>query len=463
MLGMANVLMLLLALAPWGEDGSTPPRNVVILLADDLGWEIGCNGSGWLPTPSLDRLAAQGTRFTHAFTTTASCSVSRSVIYTGLHHHANGQYGHANFPHGFSQHPFVRPIFSLVKAKGYRTGLIGKKHVGPAEKYVVDFEPRVNPRDVEAMAEHARSFFSGNESQPFLLVIGFADPHREGAGFPRRRALPNGRTPIRPHEVVVPPFLPDIPEVREELAGYSDMVARLDHGIGLVLDALETTGRANDTLVLFTSDNGIPFPGAKTTLYDAGIRLPFIVRLPRQSPRGVVNSAMISFVDIVPTLLEWTQAQGPDYRLHGRSFLPIVSESKPNGWDEVGVSSTFHEVTMCYPVRGVRTREFKCLWNLTSPQPFPHAADLFDSKTWQAVRKRGVEQLGGRSRIDYIQRPRWELYDLRNDPHEFHNVASDPKYKDAFARLRQKVFSLQRSTNDPWEIEQRDEPSATGH
>src|SRR5688572_8382533 len=126
-------------------------RNVVLMIADDLGRELGCYGDSVAKTPNIDRLAAQGTRFTHAFCTTASCSPSRSVMFTGLHNHANGQLGLAHAEHNFHQRPKTPNVFQFMKAGGLRTAIIGKKHVLPEDAYRVDFEPRVNPRDPTAM------------------------------------------------------------------------------------------------------------------------------------------------------------------------------------------------------------------------------------------------------------------------------------------------------------------------
>src|SRR5205823_5996784 len=160
-----------------------------------------------------------------------------------------------------------------------------------------------------------------------------------------------------PKDVVVPYHLPDQPEVREDLADYYQSCSRLDLGVGLVLDALKATKNADNTLVLFLSDNGIPFPGAKTTLYDAGVHLPLVVRRPGQKA-GVVCSAMASWTDVAPTVLDWAGVKKPD-ELPGRSLLPALEQEKPAGWDAVYGSHQFHEVTMYYPMRMVRTLTHK--------------------------------------------------------------------------------------------------------
>lgn len=428
-------------------------RNVLLLIGDDHGGgDLGCYGHPLLKTPHLDRLAADGVRFSHAFATTASCSASRSVIYTGLHNHKNGQYGHAHAESHFVQQPFVETIFTLLRANGYRTGLIGKKHVLPEEKYRVDFEPKANPRDVAQVAELSGEFFRSSGERPFLLVIGFVDPHRTGNGFGNERKH-RGEIEVRYdcQGVPVPHFLPDSPEVRAELAEYLQAISRMDQTIGRVLQALEHSGNADETLVLYTSDNGMPFPGAKTNVYDPGIHLPLIVRRPELRRRGLVNQAMISWVDFAPTILDWTGTKAPArYSLHGRSFLPVLEVEKPVGWDEVYASHTFHEITMYYPMRAVRTRKTKFIWNIAAGLKFPHASDLFASSTWQSVLLRDAEMLGSRSVTKYLHRDEYELYDLEKDPRELVNRANDPAYAALRKELAAKLKDFQRKTDDPW-------------
>lgn len=428
-------------------------RNVLLLIADDLGTgDLGCYGHPVLRTPNIDALAANGTRFSHAFATTSSCSASRSVIYTGLHNHANGQYGHAHGENNFHQRPTVQTIFTLLKAQGYRTGLIGKRHVLPDEKYPIEFEPRVNARDPAKMTSLADEFLRASDSRPFFLVMGFVEPHRAQRGFGEDEDATRS-TRYDPTDVVVPHFLPDNAESRAELAEYYRAISRLDWSVGQVLASLRSSGRMDDTLVLFVSDNGIPFPGAKTNLYEPGIRLPFIVRSPRAERVGIENSAMVSFTDITPTILEWTNTPlPPKYTFQGRSFLGILGEEKPMGWDEVYLSHTFHEVTMYYPMRGVRDRRFKFLWNIAAPLTFPHASDLFASPTWQGIWTRKERMYGSRTVERYLHREEFELYDLDADPKELVNLADDPKYSQVRKELADKLKRFQATTGDPWMV-----------
>ncbi len=458
-IGMASGSGLAAIGAELPGSGRTPrQRNVLLLIADDQGLdECGCYGNEGIRTPHLDDLAAQGVRFTNAFATCASCSASRSVILTGLHNHANGQYGHEHAYHHFRLFDSVKPLPALLKGNGYFTGVIGKLHVGPPESFGFDFVAPARGlggnRNVYQMAKMAGEFFNQNREKPFFLLVGFADPHRAAKGFANDQEYPGiKKITYSPSDVKVPYFLPDCPEVRGELAEQYQAVSRMDQGVGLVMEELKKSKRYDDTLIVFLSDNGIPFPGAKTTLYDPGVHLPLIVRSPTLSKTGRVNEAMVSFTDVTPTILEWAQTPIPGYGLHGRSFLGILGEEKPEGWDRVFLSHTFHEITMYYPMRGIRTRRFKYLNNLFPELEFPPASDLYASSSWQAVLRREDGMMGKRSVKSYLHREREELYDLSSDPEELRNLASDPSSRTTLEQLRSEVLSFRRRTEDPWLI-----------
>ena len=435
-------------------------RNVVLIVVDDQGYQAGCYGDPVVQTPNLDALAADGVRFTNAFCTSASCSASRSVILTGLYNHANGQYGHQHAYHNFHTFRWVRSLPVLLAEAGYRTCSIGKFHVQPEEIY--HFEQYLNQgipggsRNPVAMAEKAKEFIQQDDPRPFFLYFCTSDPHRAGNGFANEREYPGvRRVSYDPDEVPVPPWLPDYPETRAELAEYYGAISRLDQGLGRLMEVLKETGHWDDTLMIYISDNGPPWPGAKTTLYEPGVRLPLIVRSPDQSRRGLVCNALVTWADITPTILEFTGVKGPDYPLHGRSFLPILEESDPEGWDEVYLSHTFHEITMYYPMRAIRTRRYKYILNLAHQLPYPFASDLYECATWQATLRRGDTKFGRRSIEAYIHRPRHELYDLESDPHEIVNLADDPQYKDLLAELQSKLRAWQEETKDPWTVKYR--------
>lgn len=441
-----------LAVSSLSRAQNATPRNVILIVADDLGLHTGAYGDAFARTPNLDRLAAEGVRFTQGYCTTASCSASRSVLFTGLQNHANGQYGHAHAEHHFSLLPHVQPMPKLLKNAGYRTGLVGKFHVSPPAAFGFDLLAEGGERNVQAMAGKAASFIESCGQSPFFLHYAFGDPHRATQGFANDRAWPGvTKTRFDARSVPVPSFLPDNAATRGELAEYYEAANRLDQGVGMLLDVLKRSGQMDNTLLLFLSDNGMAFPNAKTNLYDAGARLPLLVRSPRQAKRGLVNNAMVSWADITPTILDWCGAAGPGYPLHGRSFLPVLEQENPAGWDQVYFSHTFHEVTMHYPMRGTRTRQFKYLRNLVNGASFPHASDLWASAAWQSLLP-SQQSVGKRPLKDYLWRAPEELYDVRSDPDEVKNLAGDPSHAGTLQSLRRATQEFRKRTKDPWLI-----------
>jgi len=376
--------------------------NVVLIVSDDHGLEtLGCYGNQVIKTPNLDALAAEGVRFTNAFCTTASCSASRSVILSGMYNHANGQYGHQHSYHHFISFPNVKSLPVLLTEAGYRTGRIGKYHVAPDEVYRFDIALPGNSRSPVQMADNCRDFVSGGDDKPFFLYYCTSDPHR-GGGTANELAG-------KPKEVVVPPFLPDLPECRAELAQYYQSVSRVDQGVGRLMRVLKQAGRYDNTVVIYISDNGVAFPGAKTTLYEPGMNLPCIVRDPRQKKRGIVCDALVNFADLAPTILDFAGALPSASSLQGRSFKSALNQEHPKGWDETYASHTFHEITMYYPMRVVRQRRYKLIWNIAHGLDYPFASDLWAASTWQATIRAGNKYYGKRTVEAYLHRPKFEL------------------------------------------------------
>jgi len=225
----------------------------------------------------------------------------------------------------------------------------------------------------------------------------------------------------------------------------------VDQGLGRLIDIMNETEKREKTLLIYISDHGIAFPGAKTTLYEPGMRSPCIVRNPYVSNRGIASDAMVSWVDLTPTILDFAGAMPKKNNFHGRSFLETVEQEKTKGWDEVNASHTFHEITMYYPMRVVRGRKYKLIWNIAHGLPYPFASDLWAAPTWQDRYQLGPDTLYGKRTVEnYIHRPEFELYDLENDPHEVNNLADDPKHADLLDEMKAKVKQFQSRTGDPW-------------
>ena len=483
---LTRLLALVVCLSCWacGPQAEAPPsadmpRNIVLIVADDHGQDVGVYGNPVIQTPNLDALATEGVRFPYAFATTASCSASRSVILTGLHNHRTGQFGHVHDFHHFQSYSNLKSLPVLLSENGYRTASVGKYHVAPRAVYAFEHFLPGNARSTVALADSTEAFITANPEQPFFLYYATSDPHRGGGfaeelpyGPDRFGNRPDGYPGIEavrydPDAVVVPPYLPDTPTARAELAQYYESVSRLDQGVGRLVEILKDAGVYDQTLIVYISDHGIAFPGAKTTVYEPGLRIPLIVRHP-DIDGGRVNETMVSLVDITPTLLDFAGVEPPTYPqhislaplrrqlpdeqgLHGRSFLPILEEARAAGWDEVYASHTFHEIQMYYPMRALRDRKYKLIWNIAHGLPYPFASDLWASPTWQAVYAQGPQALfGPRSVQDYIHRPEFELYDMENDPYEARNLAGDRRYAAVLETYKARLRAFQQRTSDPW-------------
>ncbi len=490
---IASLLLLL------GASLYSAERNIIFIVTDDQSPTLGCYGDPVAYSPAVDSLAADGTLFHRAYATTASCSASRSVILSGLHNHFNGQFGHQHAYHKFSSFHNVVSL-SLPRAlsrAGYRTGQIGKYHVAPEEVYRFDAYLKGNARNAAQMAKVAESFIASDDPRPFFLYFATSDPHR-GGGLDKNFSgalKPNlfGNLPNEgayegideriydPAEVPVPPYLPDTLESRSELAHYYQSCARIDQGVAKLISILKERDLYDKTLIVFTADHGMAFAGAKTTVFEAGLHVPFIVRDPYQKRRGVESHAMISHIDIAPSLIDFVQAldrkanrpqdfqEADDYwadqnharrdnrghrpfeSYHGKSWIPILGDPNATHRETLFASHTFHEITMYYPMRAVWDGQYKLIWNIASGLPYPFASDLWASSTWQAQLAQGGDALYGYQNVDsYVNRPAFELYDVTENRYENVNLASNPDYAPILEAMKRKLKDFQGATNDPW-------------
>jgi N-sulfoglucosamine sulfohydrolase len=454
--GMAGVAAA--TAAPAFAQGARKQRNVLLLISDDQGLDLGCYGVA-VKTPHLDRLARGGTLFRHGYAAVSSCSPSRAVINTGLYTHQNGMYGLQHDIHHQSLLPGIETLPSMLRRAGYATALVGKKHVGPdsAFPYEAELVPeRSGIRDVRELAVAASSFIRSTDDRPFFVTVAYSDPHRAAVDYGNDRAWPGVKPQsYDPRRIEIPSHLPDLPVVRQDLAAYYESLSRLDAGVGMILDDLSATGRAEDTLVIFLSDNGRPFPGAKTNFYDAGIHLPLIIHAPGSA--SAVNDALVSWTDIAPTVLDWTGVAPPAaYKLSGRSLLPVLGTADGSAHDAIFASHDFHEINQYYPMRAVRTRTHNYILNLAHQLPYPIAGDVAGSPSWRAISADPSIRLGKRDQAAYLQRPPEELYDLTRDPGELHNVAADPAYTAIKADLAERLRVVRAATKDPWLAGQTD-------
>ncbi|EDV48548.1 N-sulphoglucosamine sulphohydrolase [Drosophila erecta] len=462
---------------------SAGPQNVLLLLADDAGFESGAYLNKFCQTPNLDALARRGLLFNNAFTSVSSCSPSRSQLLTGQAGHSSGMYGLHQGVHNFNVLPETGSLPNLIRDQsGGRilSGIIGKKHVGAASNFRFDFEQTeeqhsINQigRNITRMKEYVRQFLkqAKDEKKPFFLMVGFHDPHRcghitpqfgefcerWGSGEEGMGSIPDWK-PIYYdwRNLEVPAWLPDTDVVRQELAAQYMTISRLDQGVALMLKELEAAGAADQTLVIYTSDNGPPFPGGRTNLYEHGIRSPLIISsAKKEDRRHETTAAMVSLLDIYPSVLDALQIPRPnDTKIVGRSILPVLREEPPiKESDSVFGSHSYHEVTMAYPMRMVRNRRYKLIHNINYWADFPIDQDFYTSPTFQQILNATLNKQSlpwYRSLLQYYQRPEWELYDVKTDPLERFNLAEKAKYNGTLKQLRQQLFDWQVATKDPW-------------
>ena len=443
--------------------GPSDKPNIILFVSDDHGIDaLGAYGNPVIKTPNLDKLAAEGTKFNNAYCTSASCAASRSVILSGKFGHATGSYGHVHDYHHFSTYDDVKTLPVLLEQAGYETARIGKYHVAPEKVYHFNTVLEADPRNTVEMAEKCNDVL--NSDKPFFLYFCTDDPHRGHPFTPEPWDAPNSfgnkkegykdveTITYNPKDVLVPAFLPDTKQSREEIAEYYQSISRIDQGFGKLMKMLQETGKADNTIVFYISDNGMAFPGAKTTVHEPGIKLPCIIKDPTNSSKGITNNAMISWVDLTPTILDMAKVDYKEDQFHGKSFEGIIDQEEPEGWNEIYASHTFHEITMYYPMRVVRSDNYKLIWNIAYQLEYPFASDLWVASTWQGIYRAKKEYFGPKKVQDYLFRPEFELYDLSKDPNELDNLVDKKEFETVLESMKTKMKSFQTKTSDPWNI-----------
>jgi arylsulfatase A-like enzyme len=429
-----------------------PRPNVVFAIADDWSWpHAGAYGDPVVKTPNFDRLAREGVVFTRAFCASPSCTPSRGAILTGQAVHRLEEGGNlwSRLPAKFAAYP------DLLEARGYRVGLTGKgwgpgrvegsgRSRNPAGPGVKDF----------------RSFLeSVPDGRPFCYWFGSTDPHRpyaKGSGLASGKAIA---------DVEVPPFLPDTPEVRGDLLDYYAEVERFDAQVGEILAALDESGLSGNTLVVVTSDNGMPFPRAKANLYDSGTHMPLVVRWPAKVPGGRTSDAFVGAADFAPTILEAAGLEPPP-DMTGRSFLGLLTDARATspGRDRVFLERERHANVragdLSYPCRAVRTESYLYIRNLR-PDRWPAGdpemyfavgpfGDIDPSPSKALILdRRDDPAIAPFFRLACARRPEEELYDLSRDPGQLKNVAGRPEHAEAQRALRESLDRWMSETADP--------------
>jgi N-sulfoglucosamine sulfohydrolase len=399
--------------------------NIVLVHSHDTGRYVQPYGHP-VPTPNIQRLADQGLLFRQAFAAAPTCSPSRAALLTGRWPHSNGMLGLAH--RGFALDDPGQHMQHTLREAGYWTAMVGEQHVSDDPEdlgydRVLDADTshahHVAPAAVELLRDRPR--------QPFFLSVGFFETHRDYFE----------PTSVRDALYSVPPTnLPDSPVTRRDMAAFKQSARALDHGVGAVLSALDEQDLADDTIVIVTTDHGLPFPGGKSTLSDRGLGVMLIVRGPGGFHGGRVNDALVSQIDIFPTLCELIGIEAPAH-LQGRSLLPAVRGDAREVNAAIFGELTYHAAYD--PQRAIRTRRHKYVrrWG---DRNLPVLPNVDDSPSKDLLLRHGLAE---------IPRPREELYDLMFDPNEAHNLAESPDYADVRAILRGRLEEWMEETADP--------------
>ncbi len=446
--------LMIAPVAPRLNAAMSHPPNIVVYLSDDHGIDfVGCYGNRSVHTPNIDALAREGLRFNRVFAASPTCSPSRAALWTGLYPARNGTMGnHTNSKPGVKSLPdYLRPL-------GYRVVLADKADVRPAS--VFDFEwikatlpkdPNFNRRyreeglDTKAVDEFLANHAKEHPDQPLCLILGDNSPH---VVWERNHSYD-------PATLTIPPFIADTPKTRAALANYYQDISTMDQRVGEVLASLKKHGFESNTLFIYSTDQGAEWPHSKWTVYDTGLRVPFIARWPGVTQPGAVCDALISGVDLTPTFIDLARGE-PVQDLDGRSFKKVLLTKEQKFRDFIFATHTGDGDMNVFPQRCVRSERYKLVLNLHPERlwttHFTKVDGITDSHkevwdTWVEKAKTDPATALLVNRMEH--HPAEELYDTQADPYEFNNLIEQPDLKPIRDQLRQELKSWMTQQNDP--------------
>jgi len=413
--------------------------NILYIHSHDTGRYVQPYGYA-VPTPRIQQLAEEGVLFRQAFCAAPTCSPSRAALLTGTAPHTNGMLGLAH--RGSRLHDNTWHLAHVLREGGYATALAGAQHEAPeAQRAALGYDQLLDADPVAAapdwqedIARRSAAFLARPHDRPFFLSCGFLVTHRTGWG---RQWFNDQASPVGDPRYCRPPVpLPDLPETRQDFADFCISAARLDRYMGIVFDALETSGLAEQTLVICTTDHGVAFPLMKCNLTDHGTGVMLILRGPNGFSGGTVVEALVSHLDVFPTVCELAEIPVPSH-VQGRSLVPLVTGDAAAIHDAIFSEVNYHATVE--PMRTVRTARYRYIRRF-SPQPGPILSNCDDSISKEVLLAHGWAAHPW---------PEEALYDLYFDPHEACNLAGDPAHAAILSDLRGRLDRWMQETGDP--------------
>ncbi|MFV0623370.1 sulfatase [Sphingomonas sp. ac-8] len=451
---LRHILSLLLAVGaavPMPATGGAPRAaaparpDLVVFLADDLGNDLPSWGDANVRAPNLTRLAESGMVFDRSFVASPACAPSRAALLTGLMPARNGAEANQKAPRAD-----VRKLPAYLHDLGYEVVAFGKvSHYKQTGMYGFDHFEHDSFHDPEGIAAAIRWLKARKDTRPLAIFVGSNWPHVP---------WPDTTQGYDPARLSLPPKTVDTPTTRDARARYYAAVSKLDQEVGDTLAAFDQV-LGPDTFVLFSSDHGAQWPFGKWNLYDTGTRVPTIVRWPKHVKPGTRTSAMVSWVDILPTLVDVAGGTAPE-GIDGRSFAPVLRGTPgARGRAEIYTTHNNDGSINVYPMRSVRTDRWKYIANLRPDTVYTTHIDQWvkrvdSGKYFPSWREAARSDPAAKAIVDaYYRRPKEELYDLSTDPDETRNLAGDPRHAAVLTSLRTKLATWRAWQQDDHPVE----------
>ena len=412
--------------------------NIVIFIGDDCSYsDLSIYGSPNSITPNLEKLSSQGMTFTNCFQATAMSSPTRHCLYTGLYPVKSGAY-----PNHTYVKDNVKSYVQYFRNIGYRTALYGKTHVAPKKVFSYDYLGEYKDGNMDF--NKIKKYIKENSSKPFFMVIASHESHGP--------YTVGDTTQWDYNKIKLPPHIVDTEEVRKEYVKYLAEINVLDSQLGKTMEILDETGKTNNTILVFLSEQGNSFPFAKWTCYNQGLHSGLVVRYPKTVKAGSKTDALVEYVDIIPTMLDAVGENLAQYKdFDGESFYDILlQESKEHKKYSFGIHTTRGIIngSPYYGIRSVTTKKYNYIVNLTPDEEFLCSTNCTNSTMWGWVEKAKTNSFARQQIERYKKRPAEELYDIENDPFTLHNISDDPKYASVKKELREQLEKWMQQQGD---------------